>query len=122
VKTRLVEGTRVELVTVTTSDYVRLHGVYWTSHAPLGSSVAKGGVDSAVIVHGIGGNFYSSRLLNHFAQALRALGISTVTINTRGHDMVNTVSWSGRARTVGSAFEKVDDCRTDLVAWHAFLL
>lgn len=112
----------MELVTVTTSDYVRLHGAYSVSRAPLRSSVAKGSIDGAVLIHGIGGNFYSSRLLNHFALTLRELGISTVTINTRGHDMVNTLSWTGRTRSGGAAFESVDECRFDLVAWHDFLI
>jgi pimeloyl-ACP methyl ester carboxylesterase len=112
----------MELVTVTTSDYVRLHGVYSASSATTRTSVFKGSVDAAVIVHGIGGNFYSSRILNHVAETLKLLGISVVSINTRGHDMVNMVSWGGQARTVGSAFENVDDCRWDLLAWHNFLL
>lgn len=112
----------MELVTVTTSDYVRLHGVYSATAAAVRTSVSKGSVDAAVIVHGIGGNFYSSRLLNHVAETLKLLGISFVSINTRGHDMVNMVSWGGQAKTVGSAFENVADCRLDLMAWHNFLL
>lgn len=112
----------MELVTVTTSDYVRLHGAYSVSSTRQRSSIAKGNVDSVVLVHGIGGNFYSSRLLNHFALTLRDLGLSTVLINTRGHDMVNTLSWNGRSRSGGAAFENVDECRFDLAAWHDFLV
>jgi pimeloyl-ACP methyl ester carboxylesterase len=115
----------MELVTVTTSDYVRLHGAYTVSQVrlrPAASTSSHGSVDAAVLVHGIGGNFYSSRLLNHVAATLQELGISTVLINTRGHEMVNTLSWNGRARSGGSALENVDECRFDLNAWHDFLI
>jgi pimeloyl-ACP methyl ester carboxylesterase len=112
----------MELVTVTTADYVRLQGVYSASNHPLRSSVSKGSIDGAVLVHGIGGNFYSSRLLNHFAKTLQELGLGTLIINTRGHDMVNTLSWAGKSRSGGAAFENVDDCRLDLAAWHDLMI
>lgn len=112
----------MELVSVTTADYARLHGVYSPTQNPVRCSVSKGSVDAAVLIHGIGGNFYSSRLLNHFAVTLQGLGISTVTINTRGHDLVNTLSWAGKSRSGGAAFENVDECRLDLAAWHDLMV
>jgi pimeloyl-ACP methyl ester carboxylesterase len=75
-----------------------------------------------VLVHGLGGNFYSSRLLHHFAATLLNLGVSVVLVNTRGHEMINTCSWSGRAQSVGAALEDVDHCRFDMNAWADFLI
>lgn len=112
----------MEIVTVITSDQLRLHGCYLPATAANRVSAAKGAVDGAVLVHGIGGNFYSSRLLFHFANTLRDLGISAVIINTRGHDMINLSTWQGRAQSVGAAFENVDHCRFDLAAWVEFLV
>lgn len=112
-----------ELVTTVTShDFVRLHGFYQRSEALLTTSPDKGSVDSAVLLHGLGGNFYSSRLLLHFSQTLTKLGISVVIVNTRGHDMINTATWSGRSRSVGAALENVSDCQFDVRAWVEFLI
>lgn len=111
----------MQLVSVTTSDYLRLHGCYLSSSAVTRVSAAKGSVDAAILIHGIGGNFYSSRLLWHFSKVLLDLGISVVLINTRGHDMINLSTWGGRAHSLGAAFENVDQCRYDLTAWTDFL-
>ncbi len=111
-----------ELVSTVTSDFVRLHGMYRSSSARLVTSTETGSVDAAVLVHGLGGNFYSSRLLLHLANTLCELGISVVVVNTRGHDMVNTTTWSGKSQSVGAAFEHVDDAQYDIPAWVEFLL
>lgn len=111
-----------ELVFTTTSDFVRLHGFYQRSSAPVATRPEKGSVDAAVLLHGIGGNFYSSRLLLHFSQTLLNLGISVVIVNTRGHDMINISTWSGRARSIGAAFENVSDAKFDVAAWADFLI
>jgi len=111
-----------ELVFTTTSDNVRLHGFYRKSAKPALSSNEVGSVDAAVMLHGLGGNFYSSRLLSHFSNTLMELGISVVLGNTRGHDMVNTSTWGGRARSVGAAFEDVGDCIFDIPGWVDFLI
>ena len=110
-----------ELVTAVTSDTVRLQGFFCQSRDAPRVSAAKGSVDAALLVHGLGGNFYSSRLLMHVSESLLGLGVSVLLINTRGHDMVNTLPWGGRAQTVGAAFENVDHCRFDLSAWTEFL-
>lgn len=110
-----------EIVTATTSDHLRLHGFFRRATKPPRVSLNKGSIDSVVLIHGLAGNFYGSRLLNHVAETLLELGVSVVQINTRGHEMVNTLSWSGRARSVGAALEDVDHCRYDLHAWVDFL-
>lgn len=112
-----------ELVsTITSQDFVRLHGFYRRSENPLATSPERGAIDSAVLLHGLGGNFYSSRLLLHFSETLLQLGISVVIVNTRGHEMINSLTWSGRSRSVGAALENVSDCKFDVEAWVEFLI
>jgi pimeloyl-ACP methyl ester carboxylesterase len=111
-----------ELVSTTTSDYVRLHGFYQRSQSRLMTSAETGSVDAAVLLHGLGGNFYSSRLLLHFSRNLLKLGVSVVNVNTRGHDMINISTWGGRARSVGAALENVGDASLDINAWVEFLI
>lgn len=78
---------------------------------------SKGRATAAILVHGIGGNFYSSRLLLKMAEGLQTIGLATLLINTRGHDLMNWTSWNGRAETLGATYEIVDHCRYDLQAW-----
>lgn len=110
-----------ELVFTMTPDHVRLHGLYTESTSSLRTTLATGSCDAAILIHGLGGNFYSSRLLLHFASTLQQLGVSTVIVNTRGHDMINTSTWGGRAKSVGAALESVGDAVHDIAGWVQFL-
>ena len=110
-----------ELIFTMTPDHVRLHGFYTESQQPLRNSPRSGNCDAAILLHGLGGNFYSSRLLLHFASVLQSLGMTTVVVNTRGHDMINTSTWAGRARSVGAALESVGDAVQDIAGWSNFL-
>ncbi len=106
----------VELIQVTTRDGYRLDGAY---HAPTGASQLL--VDSLCMVHGTGGNFYGSSLLDAIAEKLRPLGCGILRINTRGHDGIST-AWTERGgRRQGAAYEVADDCRHDLGAWLDWL-
>jgi len=78
-------------------------------------------VDAVVIVHGLSGNFYSSKLLKELAQQMLKHGLSTVLVNTRGHDYLNSCVRMGRAQTLGAAVEIIDEAKFDLFAWHEFL-
>lgn len=111
-----------EIVFTSTSDNVRLHGLYRSTNKAIRTGQAVGSVDGAVLLHGLGGNFYSSRLLSHFSETLLALGVNLVIANTRGHDMINTSTWAGRAKSIGAAFENVGDCKYDVAAWTDFLV
>ena len=111
-----------EIVSTMSSDHLRLHGFYRRSESRLMTSTTCGSVDAAVMLHGLGGNFYSSRLLNHFSDTLMKLGISVVIANTRGHDMINTSTWGGRSRSNGAALENVADAKFDIEGWTEFLL
>lgn len=111
-----------ELVHTITSDFVRLHGFYRESKETLVSNAETGGINAAILTHGLGGNFYSSRLLFHLAGVLESIGIHVVIANTRGHDMINSSTWAGKTRSVGAAFEDVADSKMDINAWADFLV
>ena len=106
-----------ELVSIITRDRVRLDGFFTNANEPNDSLP----VDAAVIVHGLSGNFYKSRLLKHFAAELQKLGVPSVLVNTRGHDYLNATQRMGKSATLGAAVEVIDECKFDLYAWAEFL-
>lgn len=104
----------VELVKTTTTDDVRLDGaLYFPS-----SSTGHNKFDAVLLLHGVGGNFYGSSLLNRFVPPLTEAGLHVLLVNTRGHD--GFFNGSG-GRRFGAAFEVVDECRLDIAAWINFL-
>ncbi len=108
----------VELVRVQTVDGLRLDGALVR---PTGAT-APPDVDVAVLLHGVGSNFYGSTLLEAFVQPLLARGIAVLRVNTRGHDGLFSASTFRGIRRFGAAYEVVDECRFDLAAWRNFLL
>jgi alpha-beta hydrolase superfamily lysophospholipase len=106
----------VDLIQTTTRDGVRLDGAYQAPPQP-----GAVGVDAFVLVHGTGGNFYSSTLFDALADSLLTLGVGVLRANTRGHDLMCTVTTPRGGRRGGAAYEVVDDCRADLAAWIAWL-
>lgn len=107
---------QVNLVQVTTRDGLRLDGSYQLAQVP--PSVP---VDAFCLVHGTGGNFYSSSLFDAVAQRLLELGCGVLRVNTRGHDGISTAVTAKGGRRLGAAYELVDDCRHDLAAWLDWL-
>jgi alpha-beta hydrolase superfamily lysophospholipase len=108
----------VDLVQTTTRDGVRLDGAFQPPASPNPSPLP---VDACCLVHGTGGSFYSSTLLDHLAGHLGRLGCAALRVNTRGHDGVSTAATARGGRRQGAAYEVVDDCRHDLAAWVAWL-
>ena len=108
----------VDLVQTTTRDGVRLDGTY---QAPAAVSPAVP-VDAFCLVHGTGGNFYSSTLFDALAERLLELGCGVLRANTRGHDGISTAATAKGGRRQGAAYEVVDDCRHDLAAWVGWLV
>src|SRR5690242_5053299 len=104
----------VDLVQTTTRDGVRLDGAY---QAPGRPGAAALDVDAFVLVHGTGGNFYSSSLFDVLAELLLSLGAGVLRANTRGHDLMSNAATARGGRRLGAAYEVVDDCRHDLAAW-----
>jgi alpha/beta superfamily hydrolase len=108
----------VDLVQTTTHDGVRLDGAYRSPGTGAPSAV---GVDAFCLVHGTGGNFYGSSLLEAVAERLLALGCGVLSVNTRGHDGISNALTARGGRRLGAAYEVVDDCRHDLRAWLNWL-
>src|SRR5438093_261562 len=108
----------VELVQTTTRDGVRLDGAL---QLPWGHSQPVLGCDAFCLVHGTGGNFYSSTLFDSVAEMLRGLGCAVLRVNTRGHDGISTAVTDRGGRRLGAAYEIVDECRHDLAAWTEWL-
>jgi pimeloyl-ACP methyl ester carboxylesterase len=107
---------RVELVQTSTVDGLRLDGSF---QAP--PRKQAGPVDAFCLVHGTGGNFYGSTLLDAIGERLLALGAAVLRVNTRGHDGISTAVTAQGGKRLGAAYEIVDDCRKDLGAWIAWL-
>jgi pimeloyl-ACP methyl ester carboxylesterase len=108
----------VDLVQATTADGVRLDGAL---HEPEMPPVLDLGVDALVCLHGAGGNFYATAPFDGLGPWLSTLGLAALRANTRGHDgLSNLASGRGRRR-FGAAYEIVDECRHDVLAWVEFL-
>lgn len=106
----------VDLVQTTTRDGVRLDGMFQAA-----SASPAVGVDALCLVHGTGGNFYSSTLFDAFAGRLLAMGVGVLRVNTRGHDGISTALTAKGGRRQGAAYEVCDECRHDLAAWVDWL-
>lgn len=106
-----------ELVSVITEDRVRLDGFFSQSKQPNQTPY-----HTVILSHGLGSNFYSSRLLKYFAAGFHDLGLAVLIANSRGHDSLTTTIRSGRATSLGAAYEVVSECEFDLAAWSDFLL
>ncbi len=108
----------VELVQVRTSDGLRLDGALLPSNQePRATAI----VDGVVCLHGVGSNFYGSNMMQHLATALSNCGLPVLRVNTRGHDGVSTAATERGGRLQGAAYEIVDECRHDVLAWVSFL-
>jgi pimeloyl-ACP methyl ester carboxylesterase len=106
----------VDFVQTTTRDGLRLDGMF---QSPADS--APPASVAFCVVHGTGGNFYNSTLFDALAVCLRQLGCGILRVNTRGHDGISTAVTNQGGRRQGAAYEVVDHCRHDLVAWLDWL-
>jgi pimeloyl-ACP methyl ester carboxylesterase len=103
---------QVELVSVETSDGVRLDGAL---RRPVHDEPGLG-LDLVICHHGMGGNFYGPSLFEGAGDHLLEQGCAVLRVNSRGHDQMFN---SPRGR-LGAACEIVDDCRLDWQAWLHF--
>jgi pimeloyl-ACP methyl ester carboxylesterase len=106
----------VDLVQTTTRDGVRLDGML---QMPTVASTWP--VEGLCFVHGTGGNFYGSTLFDTLAERCLQQGCAVLRVNTRGHDGISNAVTAKGGRRLGAAYEVVDDCRHDLLAWIDFL-
>ncbi len=103
----------VELIRAKTADGVLLDGSLHRAEGPTASSRST----VWLLVHGTGSNFYSSGVLQTFAEQLVRGGHSVARINTRGHDIISSLSGGRTSLSGGAAFESISDCVHDLRAW-----
>ena len=75
-----------ELVETTTADGLTLHGAFYRNDRSPDIGLP---LDAVLLVHGVGGNFYSSVLLERLAASFLQCGLTVVCANTRGHDFVS---------------------------------
>jgi alpha-beta hydrolase superfamily lysophospholipase len=104
----------VELTSTTTSDGVKLHGIFLGPENPRTDL----NIDAMLMVHGSGANFYASPS-NVRAEKFNAMGIPVALFNMRGHDVI--AGHSGDHK-VGNAWEILDETRLDIeavVSWLA---
>lgn len=107
----------VDLVQVTTSDGLRLHGAL---ELPA-DDVPAAPLDAWICIHGTGSNFYAASTLGGLAPKLLAAGAAVLRANTRGHDIICTGPSAFGRGWQGAAFERVDAAPLDLSAWLEFL-
>lgn len=113
----------VELVDTFAEDGLRLDGAL---HSPTQGTAQEIGLDAVLVLHGTGSNFYASRFLSYIAARVVSWGAACLVANTRGHDQVTTAlvqqpNGTTSSRRIGSAYEKVDECRLDIRGWLKLL-
>lgn len=106
---------QVELIRAATPDGCSLDGALNRPAAPGALQL-----DVVLLIHGTGGNFYSSTFFELLAAKLAESGVAAVRANTRGHDGVSTLLTGKGAVRMGAGYERVDDCRHDLAGWVAW--
>ncbi|MCC6933710.1 MAG: alpha/beta fold hydrolase [Deltaproteobacteria bacterium] len=68
-----------------------------------------------IFIHGMGGSFYSSKLVAVLVAGLKNSGYDLMSINTRGHGTVSRLKTSKGARVLGgTAHEVFKDCIFDI--------
>jgi pimeloyl-ACP methyl ester carboxylesterase len=106
----------VELVRTKTVDGLRLDGAMLPP-----TSARTLTLDAMLLLHGVGGSFYSGSLFDRLAESLTARGIAVLRVNTRGHGAVSLIPTDGGQTRGGAAFETVSQCCYDVRAWIDWL-
>ena len=110
---------RGEFCRVLTEDGLELQGMYV---AP------DGGASEMTLVHthGLDGNFYENRFVDHVANACLQNGLSFITANNRGHDYIsdlireNPESGEITYSQIGGIYELFEESVLDIAAWVGF--
>ena len=108
-----------EFVRLLTGDGIELQGLYVTP--------AAGAADKTVIhTHGLDGNFYENRFIDHVAAACAEAGFNFITFNNRGHDYISDFiveapgSGEFSYRQIGGMYELFEESLLDIGAWVEF--
>lgn len=95
---------------ITTKDKFILEGLFFNTNS---KDVAM------IFIHGFPGNFYKNINL---IESLRDFGYSLLSLNTRGHDILNIISRKDSGyKVIGSAKENFEDCIFDIDGAVKFL-
>ncbi len=109
---------RGEFQRVITSDGLELHGLLVEPEAKPSAGI--------IHIHGLAGNFYENRFIDHLAALATRLGIAFLTTNNRGRDYISDslcITDSGSTyKQIGGAYEIFEECLIDLDAWIALLM
>ncbi len=108
-----------EFARVLTADGLELQGLFVTP---------PGGPTEATLIHthGLDGNFYENRFIDHVADACTAAGFNFITFNNRGHDYISDFivedpdSGSLSYKQIGGVYEIFDESPLDISAWVEF--
>jgi pimeloyl-ACP methyl ester carboxylesterase len=106
----------VELVRAETADGLFLDGSFQRPRQP-----GTLPVDTFLLIHGTGSNFYASGVLERFAEQLLAGGTAVLRVNTRGHDGINSIASRNGTIRGGATFERISDSPLDVTAWVNWL-
>lgn len=107
-----------ELCRATTQDGLLLDGALRTPEQPNETLP----IDTCLMVHGTGSNFTTPGLLETFGQQTVEAGLTSLRVNTRGHDLMARIPRAEGAILGGASYEKIADCRHDVQAWADFLV
>lgn len=107
-----------ELCRVTTQDGLLLDGALRTPD----ERTDRLPVDACLLVHGTGSNFTTPGVLETLAQQGVDAGLTSLRVNTRGHDLMARIPRANGAILGGASYEKIADCRYDISAWADFLV
>lgn len=109
-----------EFCRVLTQDRLELQGLLVSPENELSRK-------ALIHIHGLAGNFYENRFIDHIANAATNQGYYFLTFNNRGHDYISDfiyrdgVSSNLGYKQIGGAFEIFKDCVYDISAWIDFL-
>ncbi len=106
-------GFAEQVVQVQTKDDIVDSGVLFTPPKGLAKPFA------VIWIHGWGVNFYSPTYIA-ISRALAKRGYTTITGNTRMHDLGNVEAWRGEKRTRGGYWGVASEEVRDLAAWLDF--
>jgi alpha-beta hydrolase superfamily lysophospholipase len=95
-----------------TKDNLELVGLLYEPETPTSKIL--------VHVHGMAGNFYENKFLDHIAQTLTASGVAFFVFNNRGceyiKDLVKIENGTKKIVRIGDAYELFEDCLLDISA------
>ncbi|MFO0919712.1 MAG: hypothetical protein U0872_15550, partial [Planctomycetaceae bacterium] len=98
----------LELCRTETADGLQLDGAF----ARAGE--ASAGRPALLLIHGTGSNLYGSGILAAVAERAVAGGYPVLRVNTRGHDLVASISSSDGPIRGGAAYERFAGAQLDI--------